>query len=182
MVRKNAPGSRLSCEWRLWGGCSAWFVLIEGPWGGLLRLGGVLVSPFHGSIFPALDLLLGWRGLFLEGWSCNCLLLLSWKIPLNWPCPLFHTHLIGLDHFYLLLSQATAVQSVPDSSTFFIWIYWIYPACLGHSLFVSALVSSTTLCPWLSVCVYSDLCPSVAVGVFCLPWYCFPQVINKASY
>lgn len=98
-------------------------------------------------------------------------LLLSWKIPLNLPCPLFHNHLIGLDHFHLLLSQATAAQSVPDSSTFFIWIYWFYPACLGHSFFVSALVSPTTLCPWLSLCVYS---------VFCLPWYCFPQVINKA--
>lgn len=93
-------------------------------------------------------------------------LLLSWKIPLKLQFPLFYTHLIGLDHFHVLLSQATAVQFVPDSSTFFFGIYWFCPACLGHYFFVSALVNPTTLCPWLSLCVYSDLCLHVAVRGF----------------
>lgn len=104
-------------------------------------------------------------------------LLLSWKIPLNLPWPLFHTHLIGLDHFHLLLSQATAVRFVADSSTFFIWIYWFYPACLGHSFFISALVNPTTVCPWLSLCIYSDLCLAVAVRDF-LP----SLILFSASY
>lgn len=109
-------------------------------------------------------------------------LLLSWKIPLNLPCPLFHTHLIGLDHFHLLLSQATAVQSVPYSSTFFIWIYWFYPACLGHSIFISALVNPATPCPLLSHCVHSDLCPHAAVHfVFCFFFAFLDSIFHKLS-